>query len=142
MDARATYTENQALRAREVKEREASSRALGLTRLGIAAAALALLAAVVWARLPSSAWAGEAALVVVFVALVIVHARVIDRKERASAALRFHERGLARLDGKWTALPATGESFRSADHPYADDLDVFGHASLFQRVDATETRFG
>jgi hypothetical protein len=62
--------------------------------------------------------------------------------ERAAAALRFHERELARLDDRWADLPATGARFAREDHPYADDLDDFGRASLIQRIDATETRFG
>ena len=37
---------------------------------------------------------------------------------------------------------ADGERFRALDHPFLDDLDVFGRASLFQLLDTTETRFG
>jgi DNA mismatch repair ATPase MutS len=78
----------------------------------------------------------------VFVILVFVHARVEDAIERASAALRYHERGLARVDLAWDRLPVTSERFASRDHPYTGDLDVFGRASLMQIVDATETSFG
>jgi hypothetical protein len=87
-------------------------------------------------------WAALAADVVAFVVLVFVHASVHERKERAAAALRFHQRGLARLDHAWDRLPASSERFRSPEHPFAGDLDVFGHGSLMQLVDATETRFG
>jgi MutS domain V len=142
MDARAIYTESRGSFARRVEEREARSRLLGLTRLVLAAAAIALLAAIVWVPLSPAAWAGEGALAVVFAALVVIHSRVIEEKGRAAAALRFHERGLARLDGKWTESLATGDRVRPKDHPFADDLDVFGRASLFQRLDATETQFG
>jgi hypothetical protein len=36
----------------------------------------------------------------------------------------------------------TSERFKSADHPFTSDLDVFGRGSIMQLVDATETRFG
>jgi hypothetical protein len=77
-----------------------------------------------------------------FVALVLVHAKVLEEKDRALAALRFHDRGLARLDHAWDRLPVTSERFRVSDHPFTSDLDIFGRGSLMQLVDATETRFG
>jgi len=39
-------------------------------------------------------------------------------------------------------VPFDGERWAVATHPYAGDLDVFGRASLFQRLDATSTRYG
>jgi len=80
--------------------------------------------------------------VVAFVSLVFWHARVHDAKERALAALRFHRRGLARLDHAWDDLSTSSERFRSTEHPFVADLDVFGHGSVMQLVDATETRLG
>jgi hypothetical protein len=56
--------------------------------------------------------------------------------------MRFHERALARMAGKWRSFPQAGERWAVATHPYAGDLDVFGRASLFQRLDATSTRYG
>jgi hypothetical protein len=140
--AREAYTAGRDVRAAEAQAHERTSRALSLVRLAVAAVAVVLVGAIVWVPLPSFAWAGEAALVVAFGVLVVVHSRVLQRKDAATAAMRFHERGLARLDGKWTAFPQTGERFRNDGHPFADDLDLFGHASLFQLLDATETRFG
>ena len=113
-----------------------------MVRLLVAAAAIVLVGAIVWVPLPSSSWWAEGVCVLLFGVLVIVHSRVLRRKDRAEAALRFHERGLGRLDGTWTKAPQDGARFRTTDHPYTDDLDIFGPASLFQRIDATETQFG
>jgi hypothetical protein len=110
--------------------------------LSLAVTALALLGGIVWARLGPGAWLGFGTIGLVFMVLVFVHARVLDARERAAAALRFHERGLARMAHDWDRLPTTGARFRSAEHPFACDLDVFGRASLMQLVDATETRGG
>lgn len=142
MTARATYEEGKARRGREAAAEEGRSLVVGNARLVVVAAFFAIVGAIVWVPLPTVAWGGVGACVVAFAALVILHARTERRKDRANAALRFHERGLSRIDGKWTDLPATGERFRADGHPYAGDLDVFGRASLFQRIDATETRFG
>jgi ABC-type multidrug transport system fused ATPase/permease subunit len=141
-DARTTYLAGREARARDVRQAEARARSIGTARVVVAIAAVAFVVALVWGPLGQGAWWGVVAAVVVFAGLVLVHARVHAASERAAAALRFHDRGLARLDDRWSELPATGERFASADHPYSDDLDVFGPSSLFQRLDRAETRFG
>jgi hypothetical protein len=121
---------------------EARSRTLGAARLVVAAAGCVLIGGVVWARFGAWSWISVGALVIAFVALVFVHARVHDASQRAVAALRFHKRGLARLTMAWGELSDSSERFRAPDHAFSGDLDVFGRASLMQLVDATETRFG
>ncbi|HTQ46100.1 MAG TPA: DNA mismatch repair protein MutS, partial [Polyangiaceae bacterium] len=142
MDAKETYERGRRARSAEVAALEARARTIGTGRLLLAAGALALLSGIVWARLGAGAWAALAGTVAAFVALVLVHARVLEAKERAAAALRFHERGLARMAHAWADLPVTSERFVSADHPFTRDLDVFGRGSVMQLVDATETRPG
>jgi hypothetical protein len=141
-DARAAYTRGRDARAAEIAQLDARANAIGVVRLALAACALGILVGVVWLGLPRAAWAGVPACVVAFAALVVLHARVHAAKDRATAALRFHTRGLDRLDGRWTHFAEAGERFGHEDHLYADDLDIFGRASLFQLLDATETRFG
>jgi hypothetical protein len=141
-DARSTYEQGRESFARRVRLLERKAQVLATSRLVLAAAAIVLLAAVVWTRLGSWAWGGILVIVFAFVALVMVHARVHDAKDRAAVALRFYERGLARIGRQWDRLPASSARFVSADHPFARDLDVFGRASLMQLVDATETTFG
>jgi len=121
---------------------EARANVIATARLVVFAAAVVLLAAIAFAHLPSGSWLGVVALVVLFGVLVVVHARVHGVKEQRVAAQRFHERALARMDGKWRAFPSLGERWAVETHPYAGDLDVFGKASLFQLLDATSTRFG
>ena len=129
------------MRSREAALLEGRARVIGTARLALAVIALVSIGLFVWGRLGWASWvlAGD---VIAFLGLVVVHSRVHDAKERASAALRFHQRGLARLDHKWDALSPNSARFQSPDHPFAADLDIFGHGSLMQLVDATETRFG
>jgi hypothetical protein len=140
--ASSLYEKGKADHSRALAALEARSRAVATSRLATAGMALVLLGVVVWAH--TGWWAGAAlgASVVVFVVLVFVHSSVHSAIDRASAALRFHERGLARLAHDWDHLPLTSARFRSAEHAFANDLDVFGRASLMQIVDASETVFG
>jgi hypothetical protein len=84
-----------------------------------------------------------AAPAVVFVALIVLHARVRARRRRAERGRAFFERGLARLDGQWAgAGRSTGARFLTPHHPYADDLDVFGTGSLFELLCSARTAQG
>ncbi|HVH47502.1 MAG TPA: DNA mismatch repair protein MutS [Labilithrix sp.] len=121
---------------------ESKARLIGNARLVAALAAVLLVGGIAFANVPRQAWVGAVALVVLFGSLVVVHARIHAQKDKALAAMRFHERGLARMAGKWRSFPQAGERWAIPTHPYAGDLDVFGRASLFQRIDATSTRYG
>jgi hypothetical protein len=142
VDAHALYERGRAQHARSLVALEARARLVATARLAAAAAGIVLLGSIVWGSLGRWAWEALGAVALAFVVLVFIHARVYDAIQRASAALRFHERGLARLALAWDRLPAQSGRFRSADHPFTDDLDVFGRVSLMQIVDATETLFG
>jgi hypothetical protein len=142
VSARATYERGRDAHLREVAALDSRAGRIATARLALAMAAIALLGVVVWARPGAWAWATLVGVVVAFVVLVFVHARVHEARERVAATLRFHERGLARIAHAWDKLPTTSERFRSADHPFTGDLDIFGRASLMQLVDVTETRLG
>ncbi|HTB19477.1 MAG TPA: hypothetical protein VK708_15255 [Bryobacteraceae bacterium] len=78
----------------------------------------------------------------VFAALVVVHARVVERLERSQRAIQFYERGLARLEDRWIGTGEMGERFRDPNHPYSEDLDLFGKGSLFELLSMARTRAG
>ena len=78
----------------------------------------------------------------VFAALVIVHARVVERLQRSKRAIQFYERGLARLGDHWIGSGESGERFRDPGHVYAEDLDLFGKGSLFELLSTARTRAG
>jgi hypothetical protein len=139
---RSTYEAGHAAAAGGVAREERHIRVIGSVRLVLAAGVVALVGGMVWMALPPMAWIAVAALAALFVALVVAHQRAFARRARAVAIQRFHERGLDRLSGRWTAHPEDGTSFRSAEHVYSGDLDIFGHASLFQLLNAAETPFG
>ncbi len=79
---------------------------------------------------------------VAFVALVIVHDRILRRAARATRVRCFYEDGLARLDDAWVGRGDTGARYLDPAHPYAPDLDVFGPGSLFELLATTRTSPG
>jgi hypothetical protein len=83
-----------------------------------------------------------AAPVAAFVCLVIVHDREIRQRDRCERAVAFYESGIARLEGRWMGRGEAGERFRDSGHPYAEDLDLFGQGSLFERLCIARTRAG
>ncbi len=77
-----------------------------------------------------------------FIALLIVHDRVIQARRRSERSVAFYERGLARLEDRWAG---TGNQRRRDDtvaHPFAEDLDLFGEGSLFELLCTARTPAG
>ncbi len=64
-----------------------------------------------------------------------------DRIEALEALLRTYGNELCYLHGDFSVFP-DGKSYVDASHPYAFDLDIFGHDSLFNRIDRTVTSGG
>ena len=77
-----------------------------------------------------------------FVALSVWHELVMRALARAQAAVTYYSDGIDRIEDKWMRDTASGERFRDSNHPYADDLDVFGRGSLFQLLSACRTPMG
>lgn len=79
-----------------------------------------------------AAVAAGAAALIGYAAFVVRHARILNDLERAETALQLSAHGLARIARDWNALPEVpppAELDMDA-HPYARDLDLFGHGSL------------
>jgi len=137
---RSIYSQLLEERRREAALREQRHAALGYARLGTVLAALAL----VWAALAthgfSILWA--AVPVAAFVALMVAHEKLLHRMELCRRAVSFFERALARLDGNWAGTGSTGDAYLKPEHPYAQDLDLFGKGSLFELLSTARTHIG
>ena len=78
-----------------------------------------------------------------FVGLVLYHPRIIEAESIEARWVATNEDAAKRVSGNaWHELPTTGESFRDPTHAYADDLDLFGKGSLFQRLCVGKTHLG
>jgi hypothetical protein len=142
LEARAAYELGAARCDAELARRDREGAWLAHLRTVTFLGFLALLGAVIFEKMPRWGGAGALAALAAYVALAIVHARVLRAEARARVLKALHERGLARLDGRWRAFPETGAGLLPEGHLYAADLDVLGQGSLFQRLDDTGTRAG
>jgi hypothetical protein len=88
-----------------------------------------------------SAW-WLAAPLAVFIALLVFHDRVLRERELATRAVRYYDRGFARIEDRWAGNGESGDRFRDPAHPYAEDLDLFGKGSLFELLSTARTRAG
>jgi MutS domain V len=110
---------------------------VAMLRLAIAASAIVILAAgglkaLPWLLVPLGA----------FVLAALLHGKVLNARDRAASAVAFYERGLARIRHQWIGQGRSGDAYRPAEHPFADDLDIFGRGSLFELLATTRTRAG
>lgn len=80
--------------------------------------------------------------IALFIALAIVHERVIRARKRLESGAAFYERGVARIDGTWAGRGDRGDEFADDHHPYAADFDLFGSGSLFELISLAVTRAG
>ncbi|MCA9057225.1 MAG: hypothetical protein KDA85_01945, partial [Planctomycetaceae bacterium] len=74
-----------------------------------------------------------------FVGQLPLHARVIRRQGTLERIRQFYQSCLDRLDRRWINQRQDGREFLQIDHPWALDLDVFGHGSLFQLLNECRT---
>jgi len=128
------------------RDREAAAQARERTHIHLGNAKVALFViAVIYTALVLSANPSPAiyaAAVAIFIALSIWHESVIRALARAQAAVTFYIDGAARIEDRWMRGTPSGERFRDRNHPYADDLDVFGPSSLFQLLSLCRTPMG
>jgi MutS domain V len=138
-EPRIEYAERRDARLAEAARRMQRFRTLGILRL----AALVVGLALGWlAYTGSVAWWWLLPPVVGFLVLADMQQRLTQARRRCVRAAGLYEQGLLRLDDQWAGTGATGERFIVATHPYAEDLDLFGHGSLFELLSRARTRVG
>jgi hypothetical protein len=139
-DPRPIYTRRLEERRADLAWRERRHRVLGYFQLAAVLCGLA----VVWAALANRAfsvlWVFLPA--AIFVALLVIHDRLLRVAELRRRAVRYFERALARLDGNWAGTGEAGTQYLDPAHPYAQDLDLFGKASLFELLCTARTQIG
>jgi hypothetical protein len=71
-----------------------------------------------------------------------IHQRIHAAVARFERAVKFYERGLARIEDRWSGSGEAGERFADKSHPYSEDLDLFGRGSLFELLSSARTHAG
>ncbi len=139
-DPRAEYARRQAARRAEAARLERRDVAVANARL----AAFAALAFAGWFAIARHSFSvlWLLAPLALFALLVLLHARSRAARVRANRAADHYARGLERLNDDWPGRGEPGERFRTEDHPYAADLDLFGIGSLFELLCTARTSRG
>ena len=138
-DPRAEYRSRRQHAVDEIARLDRLHLLISNARLAVAALVAVLLWLAFVREAVSRLW--PAASVVGFIALVVVHARVLQRVDRARRTEAWYERGLERLEGRWVGRGRNGAAFLG-EHPYARDLDLFGRGSLFELLNTANTEVG
>jgi hypothetical protein len=112
---------------------------LGFAKLAVAA--ITLVCGVLLLRRPAMI-EFVLAPVALFIVLAVLQEKLIRSLRLRTRAIRFYERGLARIEDRWAGTGETGERFLDPAHPYARDLDIFGRASIFELLCTARTRAG
>ncbi len=76
-----------------------------------------------------------------FIAVIKWDTVVNEEKAYLELKKKINEQEIARLEGKLEAFDE-GNEFEDVLHPYASDLDLFGHHSLYQLINRASTRYG
>jgi hypothetical protein len=122
----------------EHEDRERASARAGAARLAVFAAGVAIVAGGVAGLVPDRvAIPASLALAAAFVWLVRAHARIRRDAERFALLSRVNELAEHRSRRAWDALPAPARLDVPEDHPYAEDLALFGRVSLWQLLPET-----
>ena len=79
---------------------------------------------------------------VLFGVLLQLHDRVFRARTAAQRAIAYYERGIARIEDRWAGTGEPGDQFKDDGHLYANDLDLFGRASLFELLSVAATPAG
>src|SRR5438094_2825921 len=104
--------------SKRLSEREATVKRLQQKHiwLGNVRIALFIAIAILWWKAgvkgsPYFYWL--AAAILVFIGLIVVHRRIVRTMQTAKRAAALYQRGLARIEDRWSGSGDTGEKFRT-----------------------------
>ncbi len=80
-------------------------------------------------------------LLLVFVIIAVQHGRLIDKKKEYSVFLKLYRDEFSALKGDYSSFDA-GKEFTDPQHPFSNDLDLFGQESVFQMLNRNFSKAG
>jgi hypothetical protein len=139
-DPRAEYSKRLEAHLKIVKAKELNHRRFGNFKLAV----IALGFVVAWLALHSGLFSAYwiAAPVALYIVLAILHGLTLRAQKRAESAAAFYQRGIARIEDRWTGNGSAGDRFRDPKHVYSEDLDIFGAGCLFELLSTARLPMG
>ena len=138
--AREIYQERMSEREAEAAACQRQHVLLGYARLALVIAGIAVAWYSFYQHQVSRWWL--LAIFAVFAVAARRHSAVLQRKAEAQRAIAFFDRGIARIDDRWTELPARAVKINSAGSLFGEDLDLFRHGGLFELLNTARTSAG
>jgi hypothetical protein len=141
----AHYEEQSAQHAARAALERGISKRIARIRLATSLPAAACLAYAIFHRgpFPVVVFTAGVALLLAFTVLVVWHARIEERIAWHDALYSINQFAIARIGRVWDRLPPGDSAPEGIEHhPYALDLDLFGHASLLQWLGPPATAAG
>ena len=80
--------------------------------------------------------------VIVFAILVLKSSALEKKRNLTEQLCNINEASINRLQGKWKQFEDTGVDFVDYEHPFSQDLDLFGQGSLYQWTNVARTFLG
>lgn len=84
----------------------------------------------------------ELIILIVFFVLAKIHEQIIYEKVFEERSIKLNKDDICRLNGEWRSFEDKGEEFLDLNHPFINDLNIFGNASFFQWINITESSYG
>ena len=81
-------------------------------------------------------------LIAIYLILALWHEFILRAKTQAATAADYYRKGIARIEDRWAGTGQTGDRFRTEDHVYAEDLDLFGKGSMFELLSTARLPMG
>jgi hypothetical protein len=134
------YASRHARWTKELARRQRSQDQLVYARLALGAVLVVVAALALGAETISAVWLIPPAIALAI--LLAFHPGLERKLQRALRSQAFYTQGIARLENRWSGKGTTGDSLRDPNHVYADDLDIFGPGSLFERLSTARTATG
>ncbi len=134
------YEQRVSFLEKELKKFKQKKSVFGLLRLG------SLLAIVfgVYILWSINIWLLLAVLVILIAVFIFLIHRDIDNRDnilRTQNLININKKELLALEGQYNQFES-GAGFQPKDHYYANDLDLFGSASVFQYINRTSSQMG
>lgn len=79
---------------------------------------------------------------VLFLYLTKIHEKIFIKKSKFKEFININKNEIKRVNGKWKIFHDKGEEYLDLNHPFINDLDIFGANSLFQWINVTKTEHG
>lgn len=139
-DPRIEYSRRLETQLKIAETKEVNHRRFGNSKLAAIVAGSALAWLSLKSEIISPYWI--AAPIFLYAILAILHGITLRAQKLAESTAAFYQRGIARIEDRWSGKGSSGDRFRDIEHVYSEDLDIFGTGCLFELLSTARLPMG